>query len=125
MAALLITVLPMQDRLHRLYLLELPLLLRWAVQAVLPLLHPVTRDKMQLSSIEDPDLPVTVAYLTKRCVLEMEAVRGPAREGSEWGWVCFVVPCRCASAFFCRTEWTQVWSGLCLGYSRVCSWTAK
>jgi hypothetical protein len=55
-----------QDRLHRLYLLELPLLLRWAVQAVLPLLHPITRDKVQLSTIEDPDLPVTVAYLTKR-----------------------------------------------------------
>lgn len=57
-----------QDRLHRLYLLELPLLLRWAVQVVLPLLHPATRSKVVISSMADPDLPVTVAYLAKRCV---------------------------------------------------------
>ena len=36
------------------------------MQVVLPLLHPVTREKVQLSSMQDKDLPVTVAYLTKR-----------------------------------------------------------
>lgn len=54
------------ERLFRLHLLELPLLLRWALHAVMPMLHPNTRSKMVLSSIQDPDLPVTVAFLTKR-----------------------------------------------------------
>eukprot|EP00887_Chlorella_sp_A99_P003089 scaffold9.g3089.t1 len=54
------------DRLHRLYLLELPLLLRWVVAGVTPLLHPHTRAKLQLASISDPDLAITVAFLTKR-----------------------------------------------------------
>jgi hypothetical protein len=54
------------DRLHRIHLLELPSLARWVVQAVLPLLHPSTRDKVVMASAEDADLPVTVALLTKR-----------------------------------------------------------
>jgi len=37
------TVTVLQDRLFRLHLLELPLLLRWALHAVTPLLHPNTR----------------------------------------------------------------------------------
>ena len=44
----------------------LPLLLRWVLSAVTPMLHPATREKLQLSSIDDPDLPVTVAFLSKR-----------------------------------------------------------
>lgn len=59
---------PPQDRLFRLHLLELPLLLRWALHAVTPLLHPATRSKLVTSSISDPQLPVTVAFLTKRWV---------------------------------------------------------
>ena len=54
------------DRLHRLHLLELPLLLRWALHAVLPLLAPVTRGKLVLSRMADLDLPVTIAHLSKR-----------------------------------------------------------
>jgi hypothetical protein len=33
----------LQDRLYRLHLLELPLLLRWALHAITPLLQPATR----------------------------------------------------------------------------------
>lgn len=54
------------DRLFKLHLLELPLLLRWALHGVMPLLHPHTRSKVIMSSIKDPDLAVTVAFLTKR-----------------------------------------------------------
>ena len=60
---------PPQDHLYRLYLLELPLLLRWVVTGVTPLLDPVTRSKLVLSTITDSDLPVTVAFLTKRWVV--------------------------------------------------------
>lgn len=55
-----------QDRLHRLHLLELPTFLRWTLQAVLPLLAAGTRDKIALSSIDDADLPTTIAFLSKR-----------------------------------------------------------
>ncbi|EFN59997.1 hypothetical protein CHLNCDRAFT_133154 [Chlorella variabilis] len=54
------------DRLFRLHLLELPLLLRWVLHAVTPLLHPNTRSKVVLSSMSDPGLPVTVAFLSNR-----------------------------------------------------------
>jgi hypothetical protein len=53
------------DRLYRLHLLELPLLLRWVMHGITPLLHPNTRSKVVFSSMTDPGLPVTVAHLSK------------------------------------------------------------
>lgn len=53
------------ERLHRLYLLELPMLGRWVVQQILPALAPGTRDKIVYKSAEDTDLPITVANLAR------------------------------------------------------------
>lgn len=73
------------DRLYRLHLLELPLLLRWALHAVTPLLHPTTRAKLVLSSINDPGLPATLAHLSKRCVCSAVAAVLAQQHACCWG----------------------------------------
>jgi len=53
-------------RLERIHVLELPLLARMAFQSVLTSLVPATREKIVPASIDDENLPVTVALLQKR-----------------------------------------------------------
>jgi hypothetical protein len=53
-------------RLERVHVLELPLFARMALQSVLTLLVPSTREKIVSASIDDDSLPITVALLQKR-----------------------------------------------------------
>ena len=54
------------ERLERVYLLEVPLLGRMAVQSVLSTLAPSTKEKVISASTQDDSLPVTVALLQKK-----------------------------------------------------------
>ncbi|KAL6774366.1 hypothetical protein ACKKBG_A24735 [Auxenochlorella protothecoides x Auxenochlorella symbiontica] len=54
------------ERLHRLFLLEVPLLARWGLRGLIAGLPPATRARVRQVSIDNPAMPVTVAYLSKR-----------------------------------------------------------
>jgi hypothetical protein len=54
------------DRLHRLILIDIPMMGKLMIQQILPSLNALTRDKVVHRSADDPDLPVTVAILATR-----------------------------------------------------------
>jgi hypothetical protein len=45
-------------RLHQLFFVEPPAVLRWPLQASLPLLHPQTGSKLRLCQLDDPSVPI-------------------------------------------------------------------
>jgi hypothetical protein len=54
------------DRLHKLILIDIPMMGKLMIQQILPCLNALTRDKVVHRSADDPDLPVTVAILATR-----------------------------------------------------------
>ena len=46
------------SRLHQLFFVEPPAVMKWPIQAAKPLLHAETGNKIQVCSLDDPALPV-------------------------------------------------------------------